>query len=128
MRKTKEVLLWIVTIFVVFIFAKAGIRKFPDAGPWTQTFHRLGFSDSFRILIGVVETAGALLLVWPRTAAYGAIVNIAVMIGAIVAVISHGLLGWIAPPAAQIVFLSIVLIARWRQRLTISAPDALATQ
>src|SRR4051794_21330852 len=88
----KEVAVWALTLVLVLMFVNAGIRKFPESGGWTVMFRRAGFPDWFRILIGVIELAAAALLLVPRTAAYGAMTVIAVMIGALgtVAMTLHG--------------------------------------
>ena len=71
MKIAKEIAVWILTALLVFMFANAGIRKFPENGGWSGMFRQVGFPDWFRILIGVVETAAAVLLLLrapPRTA------------------------------------------------------------
>jgi putative oxidoreductase len=126
----KEVAIWTLTLLLVLMFANAGIRKFFESGGWTVMFHRAGFPDWFRILIGVIEVAAAALLLVRRTAAYGAMMVIVVMIGAMgtVAMTLHdpfrrqGLI----PPLAAMILAAIVLMARWRQRFVISKSRGLA--
>jgi len=116
----KEVGIWILTLLLVFMFANAGIRKFPESGGWTKMFRHVGFPDWFRILIGVIETAAALLLLVPRTAAYGAVLIIVTMIGALgtVAMTMHGrnMVQGLIPASVSLIVAAIVLMARWRQR------------
>lgn len=126
----KEVAIWTLTLLLVLMFANAGIRKFPESGGWTRMFRNVGFPDWFRILIGVIEVAAAALLLVPRTAAYGAMAVIVVMIGALGTVAStmHGsfLLRGLVPAAVALIVGAIVLIARWRQRLVIGRSRDLA--
>ena len=126
----KEVGIWILTLLLVFMFANAGIRKFPESGGWTQMFRHVGFPDWFRILIGVIEVAAAALLLVPRTAAYGAVMIIVTMIGALgtVAMTMHGpfLLKGLMPASVALIVAAIVLMARWRQRLMIAQSRDLA--
>ncbi len=124
----KEVVIWILTIALVLMFGNAGIRKFFEQGGWTRMFHNLGFPDWFRILIGVLETAAAALLLFPRTAAYGAMTIIPIMIGAIATVAMHGWMRGLPPPMVALVVATIILIARWRQRTVITRGLPLAPQ
>ena len=72
---------WIPTLFLVFVFAPQVWNKWSETGGWAIAFRHWGYPAWFRITIGVVETAAALLLLWPRTAMLGAALIIAVMLG-----------------------------------------------
>jgi len=127
----KEVAIWILTLLLVLMFTNAGIRKFPESGGWTRMFRNTGFPDWFRILIGVLEVAAAALLLFPRTAAYGAITVIVIMSGALgtVAMTMHGtfMMRGLMPAAIALIVAVIVLIARWRQRIAIGRPHDLVS-
>jgi uncharacterized membrane protein YphA (DoxX/SURF4 family) len=124
----KEVVIWILTIALVLQFGNAGIRKFFDFGGWTRMFHNFGLPDWFRILIGVLETAAAALLALPRTAAYGAALIIPIMLGAIATVAMHGWIRAFPQPFIALLMATIILVARWRQRATITPERHLAPQ
>jgi len=114
----KEVGTWILTALLVLMFANAGIRKFFENGGWTWMFRHAGFPDWFRIVIGVLEAGAAVLLLLPRTAAYGALTIIVVMLGAIgTNFVAHMPLRGITPAAVSMIVAAIVLAARWRHRL-----------
>ncbi|HEY8134171.1 MAG TPA: DoxX family protein [Thermoanaerobaculia bacterium] len=115
----REIGIWTVTVILVLMFGNAGIRKFFEHGGWTRMFHNLGFPDWFRILIGVVETAAAAMLLWTRTAAYGAALMMIVMTGAIATMALHGWTRALPPPAVALTLAVLVLWMRWRQRATI---------
>ena len=117
----KEVVIWILTIALVLQFGNAGIRKFFEFGGWTRMFHNLGLPDWFRIVIGVLETAAAMLLALPRTAAYGAALIVPIMLGAIATVAIHGWTRAFPQPIIALVMATIILVARWRQRAVTSA-------
>ena len=119
-RLGKEVLIWIPTIVPVAMFLIAGLRKFPESGGWSQMFRAFGYPVWFRMLIGVVETAAALLLVVPRTAAYGAATIVVTMIGAIVTILAgaNSSLATITTPGICLVLALIVCAARWSRRWT----------
>jgi len=121
----KEVVIWILTIALVLQFGNAGIRKFFEFGGWTRMFHNLGLPDWLRIVIGVLETAAAVLLALPRTAAYGAALIIPIMLGAIAVVAMHGWTRAFPQPIIALVMATIILVARWRQR-AVTSPRHLA--
>ena len=113
-----EVVLWALTALLVMVFVRAGIAKFDSASGWSKAFAHWGYPVWFRVLIGVVEVAAAGLLLWPRTAAYGAILVIAVMLGGM------GTHVFIEQRPAQatselshLVFASVVLAGRWQSRI-----------
>jgi len=113
-----EVLLWALTLMVVMVFLRAGWDKFNDASGWAKAFRFWGYPLWFRILIGVVELGAALLLVWPRTAAYGAVLIIAVMLGGMGThiFVEHNP-ARVTSELGQLVFASIILAGRWRSRI-----------
>lgn len=127
-RIAKEVVIWILTIGLVLMFGNAGIRKFFEHGGWTQMFHNVGFPDWFRILIGVLETAAAALLLLPRTAAYGAMLIVPIMLGAIATVAMHGWTRGLPQPIAALAVAIILVVARWQQRMAITPSRPLAPQ
>ena len=73
--------LWIITGFAALAFVVAGRGKFTNPF-WAKSFLRWGYSDGFRLAIGILEMAGGLLIAFPRSAVYGAIVIDAIMLGA----------------------------------------------
>jgi len=81
-RAAKVVGTWIPAILLVLIFARQGWAKFNDASGWAVAFRHWGYPDWFRVTIGVLELGAVLLLLLGRTAAYGALVIIVVMLGA----------------------------------------------
>ena len=72
----------------------------------------------FRVLIGCLEIAAVVLLVWPRTAAYGAAIIIVVMLGGMA---THVLVehrpARVTSELGQLTFASVVLAGRWRVRI-----------
>jgi putative oxidoreductase len=73
---------WVPALFLVMVFGMQGLNKFDDSGGWARAFLHWGFPDWFRYLIGVVEMSAAALLLWGRTAPFGAMLVICVMTGA----------------------------------------------
>ena len=89
MRKFRTVLLWIVQILAALAFVAIGYGKFGNPF-WLRAFARWGYSGQFRILIGVLEMTGGILLAIPKTTAYAAILIDVIMIGAAGTLLAHG--------------------------------------
>lgn len=82
---------------------------------------RLGLSDLVSDADRRGRTGAALLLVWPRTAAYGAMLIIVVMLGGMgTHVFVERRPSRVTSELAQLTFLPIVLAGRWRRRITLS--------
>jgi putative oxidoreductase len=80
-RTAKVIGMWIPAILLVAIFAPQGWSKFSDTSGWAAAFRHWGYPDWFRVTIGVMELAAVVLLLLGRTAAYGALLIIVVMLG-----------------------------------------------
>lgn len=80
-RVAKVIGTWIPAILLVLIFAPQGWSKFNDASGWAVAFRHWGYPDWFRMTIGIIELSAVGLLVLGRTAAFGAILIIIVMLG-----------------------------------------------
>lgn len=122
LRAAGFALLWLVTLFVVFVFARQGWAKFEDGSGWARAFANWGYSREFRIAIGVAEVLAAALLLYRRTAAYGAILIIAVMLGGVVTHVRANQLRHVRSEVVPIVLSSVILAARWKQRLRLGNP------
>ena len=113
----RETATWILTLLLAAMFLNAGIRKFFEAGGWSEAFRHMGYPVWFRIFIGFVETAAGLLLLVPRTAPYAAVVVIVVMIGAIGSNISAGFpIRGVVPAVVCLIVGGIILALRWKVR------------
>ena len=82
-RILKEVVLWLITLFIALICLRSGLMKVTGNVFWIRDFHRWGYPDWFRILVGIVELISMALLLIPRFASYGASLFGLVMLGAI---------------------------------------------
>ena len=113
-----DILLWVLSLLLIMVFVRAGWAKFDEASGWSKAFAFWGYPVWFRVLIGVLEIGAALLLLWPRTAPYGAAIIIAVMLGGMG---THVLLehrpSRVTSELGQLLFASIVLVGRWRTRI-----------
>src|SRR5207248_1767453 len=84
-RIVKEVMLWIVTLFLALVCLRSGLMKMPGVPGvqfWIRDFHRWGYPGWSRIVVGIAELVSFALLLVPRFGAYGATVFAVVLLGA----------------------------------------------
>jgi putative oxidoreductase len=75
--------LWGIQIITALAFLVVGGSKLTSAPAMVQLFEKVGFGQWFRYVTGLLEVAGALMVLLPRTAAIGGWLLAVVMIGAI---------------------------------------------
>ena len=88
-RILKEILLWLITLFLALICLRSGWLKVTGNIFWVRDFHRWGYPDWFRLVVGIAELISMLLLLVPRLASYGASLFAVVMLGAIFTHATH---------------------------------------
>jgi hypothetical protein len=110
-RRAGIVVLWAMQILGAAAFIAIGMAKFSSPF-WVKAFARWGYSDGFRILIGVLEVAGGAALVWPRTTFYAAVLIDAILIGAAATLGLHG--ERMSAPTMWFVWISILAAARYK--------------
>jgi putative oxidoreductase len=123
-QRVALVLLWIVQILAAAAFVAIGYGKFSNPF-WLKAFPRWGYSDGFRVLIGVAEMVGGVLLAFPQTAAYAAVLIDAIMLGAVWTLVTHQ--EKLLPPIIWLVMVSGLGYAR-RRRAWRPASASRATQ
>ncbi|MGA2230087.1 MAG: DoxX family protein [Tepidisphaeraceae bacterium] len=75
---------WVLQGLAAFAFLAAGGSKLAGAPAMVDMFARLGAGQWFRYLTGTLEVIGAIGLLVPKATFYGALLLVAVMVGAIV--------------------------------------------
>ena len=85
----KEVALWTITLFLSLVCLRSGWLKVTGNVFWVRDFHRWGYPDAFRMVVGVIELISMALLLIPRLASYGATLFAVVMLGAIFTHATH---------------------------------------
>src|SRR5436309_13943149 len=88
-RISKEVLLWVIALSLALICLRSGWLKVTGNIFWVRDFHRWGYPDWFRIVVGIAELTSMVLLLVPRFAGYGASLFAVVMLGAIYTHATH---------------------------------------
>ena len=80
--KVGRVVLWVAKIALALIFMATGASKMLGVQQLVDGFALIGIGQWFRYVTGAIEISGALLLLWPRTSAIGALILLAVSVGA----------------------------------------------
>jgi putative oxidoreductase len=88
-RLVKENVLWIMTLLLALVCLRSGWLKLAGNIFWVRDFHRWGYPDWFRIVVGIVELTSLAFLIIPRFASYGASLFAVVMLGAIFTHATH---------------------------------------
>jgi len=101
MASAATIALWALQILAALAFLAAGGFKLAGAPPMVAEFAKLGFGQWFRYLTGLLEVVGAIALLVPGYAFYGASLLATVMVGAVIAHLA--ILG--GSPVAAIVLL-----------------------
>ena len=121
-NRVQKIALWIVTIILAVAFLLFGILKLIGAEPLAGEFTKWGYPAWFRLLIGVAEIGGAVLLLLPRTVALSAAGLCVLMVGAVFTHLKAGEGPQTVPAFVLLVLLAIISYAR-RPRGRVSTPD-----
>ena len=83
--RLKTIGFWLVKILLAALFIFTGGAKLAGLPAVVDVFERIGFGQWFRYFTALLELSGAALLLWPSTAAIGALVLALVSVGAFLA-------------------------------------------
>jgi putative oxidoreductase len=111
-RRGANIALWVVQVLLALAFAGAASGKLLGKPEMVALFEAIGIGQWFRYVTGLLELAGAVLIVVPRTKFFGAVVLSMVMVGA---VLTHLFILHNAPTAAA-VLLALAGIVAWGRR------------
>jgi uncharacterized membrane protein YphA (DoxX/SURF4 family) len=103
----KPISLWVVRGVLALVFVGAGGAKLYGVPMMVQEFEHIGLGQGFRYLTGALEVLGALLILTPSLAAFGALLLIGIMIGATVTHLF--VIGGTAVPALVLLALSAIV-------------------
>jgi putative oxidoreductase len=90
--RSKTIVLWILRVLIAALFLFAGFMKVTGQPMMIEEFNTIGLGQWFRYFTGVLELAGAIAILVPSISVFGAIVLLAVDVGAFVTQIAilHG--------------------------------------
>jgi len=119
--KALNITLWTLQAFVTLAFVAAAAGKLLGSAAMIALFDAVGVGQWFRYVTGLLELVGALLLIVPGMAAFGAVVLACVMAGAVVAhyTVLH------TAPTAPLLLLVLAGLIVWGRR---SAVDGSVTE
>ena len=117
-KRWADLALWLPAAYLMWVFLQQGSAKFSDTSGWAKAFAVWHFPVWFRVLIGCMEIAGALLLVTRRTAPLGAALIAVVMLGAMGTHISRGHPEQVTSEVVPLTMALIVGIGRLRHLRT----------
>ncbi|WP_186438168.1 DoxX family protein [Cohnella terricola] len=83
MKKWVRIAGWIVVGLTSLFFIQSGIQKLVGTEQMVDMFHELGYPDWSRVVVGLIEIVGAVLLALPRLTFYSAAALGTLMIGAV---------------------------------------------
>ena len=111
----KPAALWTVKGLLAAAFLSAGGAKIYGVPMLVEEFQHIGFGQWFRYLTGTLEVIGAITILIPSLAAFGAVLLSCIMVGAIA---THLLLiGGSAVPAAVLLILSAIVVFAHRDQI-----------
>lgn len=115
--KLRTTMSWVVRIILAIAFIGAGIFKLSGHPAAIEEFDQVRLGQWFRYFTAATEILGAVLLLWPRTVFYGAVLMGAVCVGAFVAQLTalHGDI------IHTIVLAVIFAIIAWKWRAQVAA-------
>jgi putative oxidoreductase len=108
----REVVLWIISLFLAWVFIRQGFSKFSDTSGWARAFRVWHYPQWFRILIGGIEISAVLLLFVRRFALAGAALIIMVMLGGMATHIWWGQPRYITSEMLPLILASIIALGR----------------
>lgn len=120
-----NIALWIIAGLCAAFFLVVGTMKY--LGRLDGEFVAWGFSPGFAALIGVLEIVGAVALLFKRSAGWGALALMMIMVGALVTHVVHGEYWAALIPATVLLLLGVILAGRglrWRQTRHLSAASS----
>ena len=110
--KAANIALWVVQIVLALAFLGASSGKLLGKPEMVGLFEAIGIGQWLRYVTGLLEATGAVLIVVPRTKAFGAVLLGMVMIGA---VLTHLVILHNAPTAAGVLLILAGIVA-WGRR------------
>ena len=110
--KAVNIVLWTLQVLVALAFVAVGSAKLFGNPDMVAVFDAVGIGQWFRYVTGSLEVLGALLLIVPGRAVFGAVLLACVMAGAVVAHLTV----LPPPPTAPLVLFALTALIAWGRR------------
>ena len=111
----RSALVWVLRLLLAALFLFEGIDKFSERRLWVRIFEQIGIGQWFRYVTGVVEVAGAVLLLIPRATLIAVGLLVCTMVGA---ALVHLFVIGVSPQTAVIAILIALLLFVGRSSTT----------
>ena len=95
LSRGRVITLWVLRMLMAALFLFAASRKLVGDPSMVAEFGKVGFGQWFRYAVGLLEVAGAVLVLVPRTTWIGAAVLLFVDVGAFFAQVATLHMDWI---------------------------------
>lgn len=112
MNRFKAICGWVLQVVLAAFFALQGIIKLKGSPGWIAHFRAWGYPDHFYLVVGIVELLAAILLLIPRLANLGALILLAVMIGAVATLVIHHEHNIMVPVVPGILLATVLYLRR----------------
>ena len=113
-RAVNDFVVWSLSVILAAVFLLTGVPKLFGVGTvGLQASAMRGFPDWIRIIVGIVETVGAIMLMVPATATFAALALAVLMVPATLTQFASGEGGIWVP----IVLLAALLFVAWRRNI-----------
>lgn len=111
-KRWAVILVWLLKGLLALAFLAAAAAKLSSQPMMVAEFGKIGLGQGFRYVTGATEVTGSVLLLWPRSAFFGALMLLGVCSGAFLAQIGplHG------DVIHVFVLGSLLLLAAWLTR------------
>jgi uncharacterized membrane protein YphA (DoxX/SURF4 family) len=111
-KRWAVILVWLLKGLLALAFLAAAAAKLSSQPMMVAEFGKIGLGQGFRYVTGATEVTGSVLLLWPRSASFGALMLLGVCSGAFLAQIGplHG------DVIHVFVLGSLLLLAAWLTR------------
>ena len=106
--KGKVIATWILSVLIALVMLMAGVSKLKGTEDQIKGFAAMGYPSWFVYVAGVIEIAGAILLLIPKTAAFGVLLLGATMAVATASLLKIGDVGHSPIPFAFLVVIGII--------------------
>jgi len=113
----KEVGLWVLSVPVALAFIFFGGQMLAGSPQMAMGFQHFGYPVWLMYVVGAIEVTGAVLVVLPMFASYGAMVLSVVMLGAIVSHVSMGEYPALWMPLIFLAASAAIAWGRWQRRI-----------
>jgi len=115
MTTVKATTLWVLQVLLAALFSIQGVLKLGGSPAWIARFRAWGYPEHFYLVVGLIELCGAIALLIPRAAKFGALLLMAAMAAAALTHTVHREPQWVTT-LVLFVLLAIIVYARWTRK------------